>query len=98
MKHLISAFIIFSLPFDNEKDAIYDLSFQTAACVVYLVIKDFKSSFCGVVKLRWSSVGMHNEINHDFFDFIILCAGKSFDKILNPHLCMILNVLSNHFV
>lgn len=60
MKHLISAFIIFSLPFDNEKDAIYDLSFQTAACVVNLVIKDFKSSFCGVVKLRRSSVGMDN--------------------------------------
>ena len=63
MQHFFSYLFIFSLPFDNKKNAIDYLSFQAAGGIVYFKVEHFKRSFGGVVKFWGCSVGMHNKVD-----------------------------------
>ncbi len=60
-----------------------------AIIIANLVVKHLENSLRGVIKLRRCLVRMHEEINENFFDFIVLGDCESFNKIFGPHISMI---------
>ena len=60
-----------------------------AIIIADLVVKHLKNSLRWVIKLWRSLVCMHEDINENFFDFIVLGDCKSFDKIFGPYFSMI---------
>jgi hypothetical protein len=100
-KHLqqfILSLLVFPLAFENDNDAVNDLSLQTASGIIDFNIEHLKSTFGWAIEFRRSAVGMNNQIDQNLFDLMIPTESKTFDEVLHPNLSVVFQILSDHLV